>query len=152
MFLPSELRRVVGERLHAPPVLVVPGRPRPPPGATWLGLAAFAIAGVVIALVVLVHLRTGRAIAALVLGLVGTILWALAALSTFPELTRNEMLLSFWPTDALLPWIGKRYVSARVIVLALVIVAHLGLLVQPIAPSLLALLPLGAIAWTERRA
>jgi hypothetical protein len=62
------------------------------------------------------------------------------------------MLLSFWPTDALLPWLGKRYVSARLIVLGLVIVAHLGLLVQPMAPSLLALLPLGAIAWKQRRA
>jgi len=152
MFLPSQLRAEVARRFDAPPVTVVSGRPRPPPGATWLGLAAYAIAGVVLALLVLAHLRTGRAIAAFVLGLVGTILWALALLSTFPELTRNEMLLSFWPTDALLPWLGTRYVDARLIVLALVIVAHFGLLVQPLAPSLLALLPLCAIAWKQRRA
>jgi hypothetical protein len=103
-----------------------------------------------LALVVLVHARTGRALAAFVLGLVGTILWALAALSTFPELTRNEMLLSFWPTDALLPWLGRRYLSARLIVLGLVLVGHAGLLVQPIAPSLLALLPISALWWKAR--
>lgn len=152
MFLPSELRAEVARRFDAPPVVVVSGRPRPPPGATWLGLAAYAIAGALLAIVVLAHLRTGRALSAFVLGLVGTILWALAALSTVPELTRNEMLLSFWPTDALLPWLGKRYVYARLVVLALVVVLHAGLLVQPLLPSLLALLPLAAIAYEARRA
>lgn len=150
MFLPSELRAEVARRFGAPPTTIVPGRPRPPAGATWLGLLVYAIAGAAIALVILVQLRVGRALAALLLGLVGTILWLLAALSTFPELTRNEMLLSFWPTDALLPWIGERYLRARLIVLALVVVAHLGLLVQPLAPSLLALLPLLALWWKTR--
>ena len=98
----------------------------------------------------LANARAGRALTALVLGLIGAILWALALLSTFPELTRNEMLLSFWPTDALLPWLGRRYLGARVVVLGVVIVAHLGLLVQPIAPSLLPLLPLGALWWKTR--
>lgn len=145
MFLPSELRAEVARRFDAPPLTVVPGRPRPPPGVTWLGLAVYVIAGALLAIVVGVHARTGRALTAFVLGLVGTILWALAALSTFPELRRNELLLSFWPTDALLPWLGRRYLVARVVVLALVIVAHLGLLVQPLAPSLLALLPLATL-------
>ena len=150
MFLPSELRAEMARRFGAAPVTVVAGRPRPPPGATWLGLLAFALAGALVALVVLAQLRIGRALAAVVLGLVGTILWVLAALSTFPELTRNEMLLSFWPTDALLPWLGRRYLAARLIVLALVVVAHVGLLVQPLAPSLLALLPLLALWWKTR--
>jgi hypothetical protein len=140
----------VAHRFGAPPITIVPGRPRPPAGATWLGLAAYAIAGAAIALVILAQLRVGRALAALLLGLVGTILWLLAALSTFPELTRNEMLLSFWPTDAILPWLGRRYLAARLIVLALVVVAHLGLLVQPLAPSLLALLSLLALWWKTR--
>jgi hypothetical protein len=150
MFLPSELRAEVARRFGAPPVTVVGGRPRPPAGATWLGLAVYVLAGALLALAIALHLRTGRALTAFVLGLVGTILWALAALSTFPELTRNEMLLSFWPTDALLPWLGARYVKARVIMLALVIALHVGLLVQPIAPSLLALLPLVALQWKTR--
>ena len=150
MFLPSQLRAEVARRFGAPPLTIVLGRPRPPAGATWLGLAAYAIAGALLAALALAHLRTGRALAALLLGLIGTILWALAALSTFPELTRNELLLSFWPTDALLPWLGRRYLGARLVVLALVIVAHAGLLVQPIAPSLLPLLPLAALWWRTR--
>ena len=150
MFLPSELRAEMQRRFGAVPVVVVAGRTRPPTGATWLGLAAFVIVGAVLALVVLAQLRIGRALAAVVLGLVGTILWLLAALSTFPELTRNEMLLSFWPTDAILPWLGRRYLAARLIVLALVIILHVGVLVQPLAPSLLALLPLLALWWKTR--
>ncbi|HEX9102835.1 MAG TPA: DUF4105 domain-containing protein [Polyangia bacterium] len=150
MFLPSELRAEVARRFDAQPVTIVAGRPRPPAGATWLGLVVYAIAGALLALVVVAHERTGRTLAALVLGLVGMILWALAVLSTFPELTRNELLLSFWPTDALLPWLGRRYLGARLVVLALVVVAHLGLFVQPLAPSLLALLPLLALWWKAR--
>jgi hypothetical protein len=151
MFLPSELRAEVARCFDAPPVVIVAGRPRPPAGATWLGLAVFAIAGALLAVIILVNARAGRALAAFVLGFVGAILWLLAALSTFPELTRNELLLSFWPTDALLPWLGARYVTARLIVLALVVVAHAGLFVQPLAPSLLALLPLVALWWKTQR-
>ena len=147
MFLPSELRAEVAQRFAAPPVTIVRGRPRPAAGATWLGLAAYVIAGLLLAGLVLLHVRAGRALVAVVLGVVGTILWALAALSSFPELTRNELLLSFWPSDALLPWLGRRYLTARLWVLTLVMLAHLGLLVQPIAPSLLALLPLLALWW-----
>ena len=150
MFLPSELRGELQRRFGAPPITIVAGVPRPPPGATWLGLAVFVIAGILLALVVVANTRVGRALAAIVLGLVGTILWALAALSTFPELTRNELLLSFWPTDALLPWLGARYLRARLVVLALVVVLHVGVLVQPLAPTLLALLPLVALWWKGR--
>jgi hypothetical protein len=71
-------------------------------------------------------------------------------LSTFPELTRNELLLSFWPTDVALPWLGRRYVNVRLIVLGLVVVGHLGLLVQPLAPTLLALLPMLALRFATR--
>ncbi len=150
MFLPSELRRELERRFGATPAIVIVGRPHPRGGATWPGLAVFAVAGALLALLIVARVRAGRALAAVVLGLVGTILWALAALSSFPELTRNEMLLSFWPTDALLPWLGRRYVTARLVVLALVVVAHAGLLVQPLAPSLLALLPLVALWWKTR--
>ena len=151
MFLPSELRDEVARRYAAPPVEVVHGRPRPPAGATWLGLAAYAIAGALLTLLVLLHARSGRIVTAIVLGLVGTILWALAALSTFPELVRNEMLFSFWPTDFALPWLGRRYLDVRLAVLFLVLVLHVGVLVQPLAPSLLALLPLVAIRRAWRR-
>ncbi len=162
-FLPSELRRQLAERLHAPPVLVVPGRPRPPPGALWLGRAAFPIVGALLALLVLVARQRARAalvVVALVLGLLGAILWLLAALSTFPELTRNELLLVFLPTDLLLPvfdklgrarWLG-RYANARVVGLGLVVLVRLvGIFAQPLWPLLLALLPLVAIGTSSRR-
>lgn len=157
MFLPSELRAELAHRFAAPPVLIVAGKPRAAPGATWLGVAAYVVAGALLALAIVFGARVGRRArsAALVgtglmLGLLGTILYALAALSTFPELTRNELLLSFWPTDFLLPVAGRRYLDARIAVLALVIVAHVGLFVQPLAPTLLALLPLVAARLTLR--
>jgi multisubunit Na+/H+ antiporter MnhB subunit len=146
MFLPSELRVEIARRFSAPPVAIVLGRPLPPPGATWLGTLAFVIAGVALALLVLVHRRSGRALTAFVLGLVGTVLWLLAALSSFPELRWNELLLSFWPSDFLLPWLGPRYLRVRLIALGLVVVAHVGLFVQPLAPTLVALLPMVALA------
>jgi hypothetical protein len=159
LFLPSELRRAVKERLHAPPVLVVPGRPRPPPGATWLGCVAFPALGALLAFLLVVTrkrprlARLTRIAGGLLLGLVGTILWALAALSTFPELTRNEMLVVFWPTDLLLAlapslpprWL-TRYANARVVALGLVVLLRLmGVFVQPLWPLLLPLLPLIAL-------
>jgi hypothetical protein len=152
MFLPSQLRAELARRFDAPPLTVVAGRPRPAAGATWLGSAAFVLAGALLALLVGLHARSGRALTALLLGLVGTILWALALLSSFPELRYNELLLSFWPTDLGLPWLGRRYLEARLGVLALVILGHLGLLVQPLAPTLMVLLPLVALRlFGERR-
>jgi hypothetical protein len=159
MFLPSELRRQLAARLHAAPILVVPGRPRPPPGATWLGRAAFPIVGLVLALLV-VGARKRKRLAlvavALPLGLLGAILWSLAALSTFPELTRNELLLVFFPTDLALPllrarWLG-RYANARVVGLGAVVLLRLtGIFAQPLWPLTLVLLPLLAIGTSSRR-
>ena len=151
MFLPSELRREVAQRLGATPAIVVMGRPRPKPGATWLGTAAFVAIGALLAIAILAHLRSGRALAAIVLGLVGVVLWLLAVLSSFPELRQNELLLSFWPTDAALPWLGRRYLRARLGVLAIVVIAHAGLLVQPLAPTVMAMLPVAALVWRATR-
>lgn len=145
MFLPSELRAEVESRLGAKPEEVMAGRMRPPPGPTWFGAAAFLLAGAVLAMLVLLHLGAGRVFAGLVLGVVGTVLWALAALSAFGELRYNELLLIFWPTDFALPWLGRRYVAVRLVVIALWMLAHLGLLVQPMAPALLVLLPMAAL-------
>lgn len=157
MFLPSELRAELARRFDASPILVVPGRLQPASRAVWPGAVLFVALGAALALGLIVGAGRGRrgfraalGLTAVVLGLVGTVLWALAALSTFPELRVNEALLAFWPTDLLLPWLtGRRlrgYLTARVVVLMLVMAAHVGLLVQPLAPTLLALLPLGT-AW-----
>jgi hypothetical protein len=146
MFLPSELRRQLQLRFGAEPQLVVAGKPHPQSSAWWLGLVVYPLAGLILALLVLVNRRIGRAATAIVLGLVGAILWALAALSTFPELVRNEMLLAFWPTDFLLPLVGRRYLEARIVVLVACALLHVGhVFVQPLAPPLLALLPLLAL-------
>ena len=151
MFLPSELRREIGKRFGTPPAIVVMGAPRPAPGKLWLGTAAFLAVGALLALAILVHLRSGRALAAGVLGLVGLVLWLLACLSTFPELRQNELLLSFVPSDFALPWLGRRYLRARLGMLAIAIVAHAGLFVQPIAPTLMVLLPIVVLAWKAAR-
>jgi hypothetical protein len=160
MFLPSQLRARVAERLDAPPELLLQGRLRPPPGRPWLGLAAFAIAGALLAALVLAAARVGPraytaalAATAIVLGLIALVLDLLALLSTFPELTRNELLLAYWPTDLLLPWLPRRrqYLTLRLIVLGALAILHLGLLVQPLPTLLLPLLPLGAARLIERR-
>jgi hypothetical protein len=151
MFLPSELRAEVEQRLGAKSELVIAGRMRPPPGPTWFGSAAFLLGGAVLAMLIIFHLGAGRAFAGLVLGLVGTVLWALAALSSFHELRYNELLLIFWPTDLFLPWLRRRYVDLRLVVIALWLLAHLGLLVQPMAPALLVLLPMVAMRASLKR-
>jgi hypothetical protein len=151
MFLPSQLRLELTRRYGVEPELVVAGAPRPPPGATWLGAVAFVIAGVLLALLLLVtKSRLALGFTGLVLGLVATIVWGLAAISSFPELTRNELLLALWPSDFVLPFLGatwlRRYLWVRLGALALALLLHaLGLFVQPLAPLAL-LLPLVVLA------
>jgi hypothetical protein len=156
MYLPSELRAILEERLGAHPVLVVPGRFGPLDGPRWTGRLAFLIAGLLLGALVLLGARIGprsrRAalvITGLFLGLVGLVLWSLAILSTFREFRYNESLLIFWPTDLVLGMIPRRwlkpYVLVRLIALAIITVAHLGLFVQPMAPLLLAAIPMVVI-------
>jgi hypothetical protein len=96
------------------------------------------------------------AVAALLLGLVGALLWTLALLSAFPELVRNEMLLAFWPTDLLLPWLSARwqwrYAFARLLLLVLMLVGKFaGVLVQPMVPAAMVLLPMAVIVAVSSR-
>jgi len=161
MFLPSELRTVVEARLGAHAVVVVPGRHGPPDGSRWGGQLAFLVGGVLLAALILAGARAGRrsrrvalVLAGLSLGLVALVLDALALLSSFPELVRNEALLIFWPTDLLLGGIPRRwlrpYATARLVALGVVALLHLGFLRQPLAPLLLAALPLAALRHVER--
>jgi hypothetical protein len=160
MFLPSELRTVTATRLDAPPQLLLAGKWRPAPGAAWLGTLAFAVAGAILAIAIVVATRLGRrarrlalGLTAFVLGLIALILDLLALLSTFPELRHNELLLAFWPSDLLLPFLNQRlktYLTVRLVVLALLTLLHAGLLVQPLGPLVLLALPLVAARLTER--
>jgi hypothetical protein len=144
MFLPSELRAEVSDRLHSPPLLVVPSTRAPQTGSPWLGELALVLGGLFLAALALT--RPGLVAGGIFLGLIGLILWALFALSTFPELTRNENLLAYWPTDFALGFLPRRwlrrYLDARLAVFAVLIVGHLGIFVQPLASLALPLLPL----------
>ena len=95
---------------------------------------------------------------ALVLGLVATLVWSTTWISGMPEIRENELLLYWWPTDLLLPFLAPRrqtggnrlrqYAILRLGVLLLVGLGHLvGLLYQqPRALALVVLLPFVAIA------
>ena len=162
MFLPAELRAIVANRLDAPPKLILAGSVRPPPGATWLALPAFFAFGLILSIIVI--LATRKPVArraslwptAIVLGLIALLLDLLAVLSTFPELRYNELLLAFWPTDFLLPLLTprrrQRYVALRLAIVALIVILHVGLLVQPVSPLLLIVMPLLTIYFTEKPA
>jgi hypothetical protein len=162
MFLPAELRAVAKTRLDAPAQLLLAGKVRPPPRATWLGTLAFIVTGAILSIMVVSATRLGRrprrlalGLTGFVLGLIALILDLLAILSTFPELRHNELLLAFWPTDFALPFLQRRlktYLTVRLWVLALLTLLHLGLLVQPLAPLVLLALPLLAARLTERPA
>jgi hypothetical protein len=150
MFLPSEMRDMVQKRLGAVPEVVYQSRRPPLTGARWLGHALFITVGALLAaLIWLAGRRWPRASlvpTALLLGLVALILDALFILSSFPELTRNEALLAFWPTDFALPFLSRRalrgYTTVRLAVLAILALGHLVGLTQPLSPLIMIGLPL----------
>jgi hypothetical protein len=161
MFLPEVFRREVAARLGAQPELVYARQGPPPSGSMLLGRGALAGAGVLLAVLTLLGARLGRraraatlATAGFTLGLAGLVLWALAVLSTFPELRWNEALLCLWPTDLWLPWAGRRYLLVRLGALGLVALLSLvGALVQPLGAVLvLCAAPLAATLATRREA
>ena len=143
MFLPDYLREEVAEKLGAEPVLIYERRGRPfaqegPSGRGWVVLL-----GLLIGIPVLVtrllrrRERLGLIPAALVLGLLGLIVWFMAAVSTLAELRYNEVMLVFVPTDIALPFLGARrrmrYAQVRVALLMVVsILRAVGLFLQPL--------------------
>jgi hypothetical protein len=162
MFLPSELRAEVATRLGSPPELVVVGQLGPPTGSHLLGQLLFVLGGLALALLLVAGARMGprsRRLALLatggVLGLVAVVLDVLYLVSTFPEFTRNEALLIFWPTDLALGLLPRRwlriYALVRIAWLVALTFAHLFLLVQPLAPLAMVALPFVALTWSDRR-
>ncbi len=162
MFLPSEMRAEVAQRLGVQPVQVVRGRFGPPAGSPALGSIALALIGALLALSIVAGARLGRrslttalSITGALLGLLALLLDLLALLSTFPELTRNESLLIFWPTDFALPFLSRDhlrpYTTLRLAAIALIALAHLFALRQPLAPLFLAALPLLAARLANAR-
>lgn len=127
MFLPDVLRREVERELGAAPELVYARQGRefsrtPPKNAPWqLGLA------LVVALPAATSRLLGRAervllaASGILLGLLGCIVWTVAAVSAVPELRANEALAVFWPTDLALGFVPlawrRRYAKLRLAVL-----------------------------------
>ncbi len=160
MFLPERLRDAVEARLGAPPELVYERRELVLPTSVFAGRAALGVLAVVLGAVVAwasrrggLRLRVAAGAVALALALLGVALEVVAGVSSYPELSRNWSLLVLLPSDAVLaaplPWVRSwvgRYLGLRLSGLALLAVASLAGIVQPlVAVCLLAAAPLGAI-------
>ncbi len=144
MFLPEILRTQVESRLGARSFVVFERQAPPLPtdpglGGRWL----WAVLAIAFAAPVAAARRLGRghrlalACAAFPLGLIGLVLWAVAVISTVPELRWNEALLVFLPVDAALPFLSvlwrTRYAAARAGLLVLVsLLLAVGLFRQPL--------------------
>jgi hypothetical protein len=109
-----------------------------PSGREWMLLLAAALAApLMIARLAGVGMRAALLLSGTALGLLGAALWTIAFTSAVPELRYNEVLLVFWPTDLVLPFLGeeRRQTYARVRVVALVLVSiatAIGFLAQPL--------------------
>lgn len=165
MFHPDVLRLQVWKRLGARPEAAYQRRKPLASGSLaagrWVLLGLAAGLGVVVTAGALSGRRWARRVglvaAGLCLGALALLLDGLALLSTMRELTRNELLLVFWPTDLALVALDGRwlrgYLLVRLGALALVALAALvGVLVQPLwAPLAIVALPVGALAAIELR-
>lgn len=144
MFLPEVLRAECATRFHAPPE-VFNVRKGPVPelsplaGRRVVWMLALGLTLVVAAAALLRRpalWRMALVTMALILGLLGTLAVALAAVALMPELRRNEVLLVFLPTDLALAFLRDRklavYLLARCGLLAVIALAlAAGVLVQP---------------------
>jgi Domain of unknown function (DUF4105) len=166
MFLPDVLREVVARNLGSPAERVIE---QTLPASTFQGSEAagrrlmVAIGAGLAMLLALAALprrrwpwRIALALVGTIVGLVGTVFWVVCAVTTHPEMRRNEIVLVFWATDWLLVFLGGkwllRYAMVRLIGLALVALAALtGVLVQPLwAPLVIVAFPLAVVAVRER--
>jgi hypothetical protein len=154
MFLPASFMSAVAEALRTPPVVEYQRHEPLPHGSESAG--DWALVGIGAALALALWLSRGhRAVlvtVALSLGIVALALDVLASMSSFPELSRNEVLLVLVPTDLLLigaprAFLSRRYAPARLLGLGAVALLVLsGALVQPLLPVLaLAGLPMIAL-------
>lgn len=143
MHIPLVLRDQVTERLGVPPETLYQRKGRSfdishPLSRVWLLVVAL-----VFAVPALLAWRLGRwqrvglAVSILPAGLLATLMWFMAIISSLPEIRWNETLLVLWPTDLALPWLPPRwrtqYARVRLGWLALMLVLSLvGVLRQPL--------------------
>jgi hypothetical protein len=143
MFLPDVLREEVRRELGAVPELVYERKGRaflqaPPRNAPWqLALAALVALPAAASRVAGRAERTALAASGILLGLLGCIVWLVAAVSAVPELRANEALAVFWPSDLALGFLPprwrRRYAKVRLAVLfAVSALGASGVLRQPL--------------------
>lgn len=162
MFMPRVLREQIHTRLGIAPQIVYARRGPTPAGPASDGVWLLCAVGLVCATATLLLGRGRRTLqahvlAALPLGLVGSLLFLLLVASPLPELRYNEVLFLCWPSDLLIPALPPplctRYVRLRcVVVAAIALLRLIGLLRQPLLGPLLWVVPvLAALALVQHR-
>ncbi len=164
MFLPDVLRSEIEAETGAKPELVYRRQGRPfasePPRNTPWQLALALVCGLPLALARWAKRgeRAAAAVSGVLLGVLGLLVWLVAAISSVPELRVNEVLLVFWPTDLLLGVLKapSRRVYAKLRLLVLVVLSALsviGVLVQPLlAWIVVAALPFALVLFRPQEA
>ena len=170
-FTHTDGRPLLGERIVATPLLADPVVGDPQAGVKLLwGLGAL-LSLLGLATWTLIRRRSRLAgltllLPALLLGLCGALLTALATVSSLPDLRHNELLLLLWPTDLLLVGVAVRllrghfyagrllrgYCTLRPAAGGATLLGQaVGVLIQPTSWLLVAALPL-ALIWLSVRA
>ena len=153
MFIPRVLRAAVEERFDARPEVVYErAAPLDPEGVSGV-LTRFWLVVLVLSLAAWLS-RHGAALAVLIVAVLGTLIWAGAVVSPWPELRFNELAFILFPADL---WLLKRsgstsYAKARLAMLgAVAVLAATGIFVQPLWPFwALATAAVGACWWHRR--
>lgn len=164
MFLPDYLRSVVHDRLGAEPVVIYQRRGPPLTEGTSSGRMWVVLFALLLAIPLVVARWRGRferlalGWAAVVLFLVGFIVWFLALVTAVEEFRYNENLFIFLPTDLALLFLGptRRTLYARIRVVMVVLASLLfavGVFTQPLwSQWLIVFLPMILLAVPARTA
>lgn len=164
MHQPEVLRDEVATHLDVAPELIYQRRGPSfdvshPPSRVWLFVFALACAlPAVVAWRLGRFQRLGLALSILPGGLMATLMWTMAIISTLPEIRWNETLLVLWPTDLALPFLSAgaraKYGRVRVVWLGLMLgLSLVGVLEQPLwAVIAFPLLPCAVAALSGRAA
>ena len=143
MHQPDVLRDEVAKHLDVAPELIYQRRGPSfdvshPPSRVWLLVIALVCA---VPAVITWRLgrfqRLGLALSILPGGIMASVMWFMAIISTLPEIRWNETLLVLWPTDLALPFLSAgmraKYGRVRVAWLALMLgLSLVGVLRQPL--------------------
>ncbi len=154
MFIPRVLRAAVEERFAARPEVVYERAAPLETASVSSILTRFWLVVLVLSLAAWLS-RKGAALAVVLVAVLGTLIWAGAVVSPWPELRFNELALILFPADL---WLLRRsastsYAKARLAMLgAVAVLAAVGIFVQPVWPFwVLATGAVGACWWHRRK-